>query len=584
MVALAPGTGGTLSRLRSEYTRILRALPARHRTVVLVLLAGNVAGAALEVLALWLLGALMSVLTPGAAQASPPAVLSGWLGSGPAAITGLVALTTLAFLLKNLFMGALAWTEATFAFSLQSRFAHRALGNMLAMDYAVVGRRSASEYLTLLTTDLNLFIQHYILPTFTVVSETLLLLAVLGYLLWLQPALSGILILAVGGAAWGAMHWSRRVIAAAGQRRQALEDDRMRRLREVLTHLREVYVYRAGEHARERLHVGLGELACVYRLFQLMATGPRFALEIVLVAVLMAAIVFGLRGDERHLLIVSMGVFAAAGFRLLIGANRLIMGTQGIRFARPAMARIMELLEATPLPGRKPGGPLPARRSVQTLSLRAARYDYPGRPTPVLASIDLAVPRGTMVGIKGASGTGKTTLLEVLSGLRPPTGGDVLADGVPLHGPEEFFGLVAYVGQSPAIFSDTIRGNVAFGTAAGNVDDARVWKALEAAHLASLIRSLPGQLDTPLGEGSGFSLSGGQAQRLALARALYADCPFLLLDEPTSALDPATEAEVVTTLQEIARDRGVLVVSHRAHPLECCDVVHEMRDGTMHRI
>lgn len=580
---MAPESGGTFARLNSEYARILRVLPPRHRAIVVLLLAGNLAGAALEVFALWLLGALIAMIAPGAGQSAAPSVLTNLVGAGPAVAAWLVAITTAAFLLKNLFMATLAWVEATLSFSLQSRFADKAVGNMLAMDYADTARRSPSEYLTLLTSDLNLFIQHYLLPTFTAVSETLLLLAVMGFLLWLQPTLTAALILCVGGAAWIAMHRSRRVIAAAGVRRQVLEDDRMRRLREVVVHLREVYVYRAGEHARERLHRGQGELVRVYRLFQLMATAPRFALEVVLVAVLMAAIVVGLGGEGRHMLIVNLGVFAAAGFRLLIGANRLIMSMQGIRFARPAMTRILEALEMRPRPAPAMAPPVGSRSSAGVLSLRSVRYAYPGNPEPVLTDVDLDIPRGKLVGIKGSSGTGKTTLLEVLCGLRAPTGGEVLADGMALHGPQAFFGLVAYAGQSPAVFSDTIRGNVAFGSPGGDIDDTRVWKALEGAHLATLVRSLPGQLDAVLGERAGFSLSGGQAQRLALARALYADAPFLLLDEPTSALDPATEADVVATLREIARERGVLVVSHRPHPLQCCDLVYELREGSMYR-
>jgi ABC-type multidrug transport system fused ATPase/permease subunit len=579
---MARDAGGTFSRLCAEYTRVLRALPTRYRGVVLLLLAGNIAGAALEVLALWLLGSLMSAIAPGTTQPAP-SVVSTALGTGAVTTAWVVAATTLAFLLKNLFMGALEWGEATFSFSLQSRFADKALTNLLALDYAVVARRPASEYLTLLTTDLRLVIEHYVLPSFTVASETFLLVSILGFLFWLQPVLTGAFVLFVGGAAWVVIHWSRRVMGTAGARRQALEDDRMCRLREVLTHLREVHVYRAGGHARERLLVGLEQLARVYRAFRLMAGGPRFALEVVLVAVLMAAIIFGLRNDERHTLIVSLGVFTAAGFRFLIGANRLIMSTQGIRFARPAMVRILGMLEEAPantFPIPTAPRPTPAR----TLSLRAVRYDYPGSSVPALENVDLSIACGTLVGIKGGSGTGKTTLLEVLSGLRRPTAGDVLVDDVPLGSPQEFFGVVAYAGQSPAIFSDTIRGNVALGVTEGNVDDAQVWAALEGAHLAAFVRSLPGQLDALLGEGTGFNMSGGQAQRLALARALYADCPFLLLDEPTSALDPATEADVVSTLREIASKRGVLVVSHRPHPLQCCDAVYEMREGAIHRI
>jgi ATP-binding cassette, subfamily B, bacterial PglK len=584
---MTPESGASLPQVRADYRRIWRVLPRRFRSGLLLLLAATLCGAALEVLALWLLGALMSVITPGAAHPSGPTAglveVLGGTGDGPA--FRLIAITASAFLVKNLFMAGVAWAEATFAFTLQSHLADRVLRGILVQDYVAAATRPASEYLNLLTHDLHLIIQQFVLPTLTVASETLLLLSVVGFLLWLEPGLTGAVIVCVGGAAWLLVHWSRRVMGTIAQRRQRLEDERLRKLRELFGHLREVYVYRAGTQAREWLQSGLGEIARVYRLFQLMTTGPRFALEVVLVSVLLAAIVVGLRNQERQALIVSVGVFAASGFRLLIGANRLIMSMQGIRFSRPAILRMLDVLaRGDALPDPLPTEAPKLQDTAHTLTLREVQYRYPGAASPVLAAVDLTLSRGTLVGIRGGSGTGKTTLLEVLGGLRSPTGGEILADARPLRSAGEFFHLVGYVGQSPAVFSDSIRGNVAFGTAASEVDDERVWRALEGARLATLVRSLPHGLDARLGEGAGFSLSGGQAQRLSLARALYANCQFLLLDEPTSALDLATEEEVVATLEAIARDRAVLVVSHRPRPLQSCDVLYELRDGRLCRV
>jgi ABC-type transport system involved in cytochrome bd biosynthesis fused ATPase/permease subunit len=129
------------------------------------------------------------------------------------------------------------------------------------------------------------------------------------------------------------------------------------------------------------------------------------------------------------------------------------------------------------------------------------------------------------------------------------------------------------------VFPDTIRANVAFGLAPEAIDDQAVWSALARARLDEVVRGLPGQLDFMLGTQQ--TLSGGQTQRLALARAIYMDCDYLLLDEPTAALDSETEQQLLATFKELAVTTGVVVVSHRAAPIEAADLVWELVDGRL---
>jgi ABC-type multidrug transport system fused ATPase/permease subunit len=370
-------------------------------------------------------------------------------------------------------------------------------------------------------------------------------------------------------------------VAAQGRRRQEIEDARLQRLREIFDHLREVYVYRAAGQAARLLRSATEDLTSVYRTFQMLSTGPRFILEVVLIGVLLAAVVAGLK-EHAQSLIVSVGVFAASGFRLLVGANRVIMSAQAIRFGQPSLDRVLSALPQELTEGACAAAAAQAvSASADTLALRDVEFRYPGSDTILLSRAEIEVRRGVMIGIRGGSGGGKTTLLEVLAGLRPPTSGSVLVDGRPLTDPgTQLFRLVGYVAQSPAVFSDTVRRNVAYGYEDHEIDDSRVWVALRQAHLDEFVRSLPGGLDFVLAS-TALNLSGGQAQRISLARALYPECSFLLLDEPTSALDPATEAQIVSTLSELSEFCGVLVVSHRPKPLEACQAVYELRQGRL---
>jgi ABC-type transport system involved in cytochrome bd biosynthesis fused ATPase/permease subunit len=191
--------------------------------------------------------------------------------------------------------------------------------------------------------------------------------------------------------------------------------------------------------------------------------------------------------------------------------------------------------------------------------------------------VDFELPRRSLVAVKGRSGAGKSTLLEIMAGLRTPASGVVELDGRRIAHKQALVGRVAYAGQQPAVFPDTIRANVAFGVPPAAVDDEAVWGALARAHLDDVVRGLPGHLDYLLGSQQG--LSGGQVQRLALARALYMDCDYLLLDEPTAALDAETEQQLLATFRELAATTGVVVVSHRPAPLQVADTVWELSGG-----
>lgn len=562
-----------------------RLLPSRLRTGALLLLAATLIAAGLEVMGLAALAAVMSALTPGNASSSF-ALLAGLFGPpGETATLRLVAFCALVFFAKNAFMAAVAWAEATFAFRLYAHLSDLTVRTTLESEYEEVARKRPSELLNLLTGDLIAIVLHMALPALTLLSESLLMLAVVGFLFWAEPGFTMIVVGVLGGLG-AAMVWaSRRAIASQGRRRQQIEDERIRRLREIFDHLREIYIYRAGGNATRQLRAVTNDTVSVYRAFQMLSTGPRFMLEVALIGVLLSAIAISLSGDGMESLIVSVGVFAASGFRLLVGANRLIMSAQTIRFAQSSMARLLAAAQPRERASRPVlvESPPPACAAVahQALALRDVEFRYPGASVPVLHEVSLEIRRGTMTGIKGGSGGGKTTLLEVMAGLRRPGAGAVVLDGRPLTDPgRDLFRLVGYVGQTAAVFTDTIRRNVAYGFEDAAIEDVRVWAALEKSRLADFVRGLPRGLDTELGTAA-VHFSGGQAQRLALARALYTRCSFLLLDEPTSALDPATEAEVVETLCALARDCAILVVSHRPRPLLACDAVYEMRHGRL---
>lgn len=562
-----------------QYRQLWSRLAPLHRVGAVGLTLGNILASALEVLGLALFGAVLLQLTQGEGIAHRPglAAMFAWLGHPD--LRTVTAACGFVYVAKNLLMLALGWLEARFTFGVQTHLSVHTLAAMLGQDYEDASRGNQSARINLLTSGMYALAFNVLLPCLAVVAEATLMIALVLFLVLTQPTFIMGMLLVLAVAAGVLVLVSRRLVLQLGATRHRTEDDKLQLLSGIFGHLREMYIYAAGERAVLHLQALLIRQAATYRGYQLLQTSPRFVLEMVLVGVLMAVVYWRAGAAMDPMLVVSIGVFGVAGFRLLLGINRIVSCVQAMRFAGATLDRINEAVgdtAATAMPRRI----LRAGGHEGTTSLRLVRVSYAYEPgKPVLDGVDLEVPRGALVAVKGRSGAGKSTLLDIAAGLRTPTGGWVELDGRRISRKQDLVGRVAYAGQQPAVFPDTIRANVAFGMAPEAIDDAGVWRALARARLDETVRGLPGQLDFRLGYAQ--SLSGGQVQRLALARALYLECDYLLLDEPTAALDVETELELLATLKELAATTGVLVVSHRPAPLEAADIVLELADGRL---
>ncbi|MBK0391277.1 ATP-binding cassette domain-containing protein [Ramlibacter algicola] len=559
-----------------NHLRLWAHLAPLHRAGAVVLTIGNVVASVLEVIALALFGALLLHLTQGAPATAPLPGLGTLGGAGLRTIT--VACGAI-YLAKNLLMVFLAWLEARLAFGVQVHLSVKTLASLMGQDYEDASRVDESTKINLLVGGMSYFAFNVLLPGLTLLAEATVMVALVLFLVLTQPLFVSGMLATLCAVAGILVAVSRRVVLRLGVDRHGFEDQRLKLLSGIFGHLREMYVYAATPRAVVHLQALLTRLAATYRGFQMLQASPRFVLELALIGVLLLVVYRQSGGTVAPALVVSMGVFGVAGFRLLLGINRLVGCVQAMRFAGPTIEKILRALSTPAVHGAHAAAAVHrSHPGPAVLKLAGVSYAYePGKP--VLQGLDLELRRGTIVGIKGRSGAGKSTLLDIVAGLRTPGSGWIELDGQRIAHKQELVGRVAYAGQQPAVFPDTVRANVAFGRPPETVDDGAVWRALAAAHLDHVVRALPHGLDHRLGFGQ--SLSGGQVQRLALARALYMDCHFLLLDEPTAALDPETERELLATLREVASTTAVVLVSHRPAPLEAADVVLDLRDGRL---
>jgi ATP-binding cassette subfamily C protein len=216
-----------------------------------------------------------------------------------------------------------------------------------------------------------------------------------------------------------------------------------------------------------------------------------------------------------------------------------------------------------------------------TVELDSVTFTHTGAAQPAVRDVSFTIEPGSYVALVGPSGAGKTTLADLVLGLNSPESGSVLVDGVSARTTrEQKPGLMAYVPQRPGLVSGTLVDNIALGRDPESVDFDRVTAVLEKARLTDLVSELPEGVHTRLGKNSD-SLSGGQIQRLGLARALYTNPKLIVLDEATSALDAEAEASISESIRNIGSDTTVIVIAHRLSTVQKADVVHVIDNGKL---
>ena len=298
-------------------------------------------------------------------------------------------------------------------------------------------------------------------------------------------------------------------------------------------------------------------------------------------AVLIGAAQFILQ-DASHA-IATLAIFLAAGSRIAPAVLRLQQGTVLIKTALGAASPTLDLIDALG------NAPLTVNTDDKVdilhegfsseISIENVSLIYPNKIVPAIANVTIAIPAGTSVAFVGPSGAGKTTIIDILLGVLIPDSGSVLVSGLPpLLAVAKWPGAVSYVPQDVVIAAGTIRENIALGYPMVEATDELVNSALKVAHLDEFVASLPDGIDTQVGE-RGARISGGQRQRLGIARAMFTRPHLLVLDEATSSLDGETEASISEAIHALRGSTTVVIIAHRLSTVRNADQVVYLSDG-----
>lgn len=328
--------------------------------------------------------------------------------------------------------------------------------------------------------------------------------------------------------------------------------------------------------------------ANVARNYAVLNNLPRLLIETVfMVSVLLFILLYMLRGGDIKALVPQLSAMAVAGIRVMPGTNRINTYLSEIAYSQPCLDYLYENLNESmkmdvngSVTGlTKEDMQAPPRVELQDrIVLDHITYAYPNTDKNIFTDAHMEVKKGQSVGIMGPSGAGKSTIVDILLGLLHVQAGTITCDGVNIFDNyAAWLAKIGYIPQSIYLIDESIRDNIAFGIDADKIDDKRIWEVLEEAQLKEFVEQLPEGLDTTIGD-RGVRISGGQRQRLGIARALYHNPEILVFDEATSALDTDTEKAVMDAINSFHGRKTMVIIAHRLNTIAKCDVIYKVED------
>jgi len=496
----------------------------------------------------------------------------------------LFALGVLVFVLLVIslaFKALTTYAQTRFALMREYSIGKRLVEGYLHQPYSWFLNRHSADLGKTILSEVQTVINNGMTPLMTLMAQSTVTLALLILLIIVDPLLAlsvGVVLgLAYAGIFAIMSSWLKRL----GQARIKANQERFTAVSEAFGAAKEVKVGGLEQAYIQRFATPAEIYAKGQATAQVISQLPRFALEAIAFGGMLLVMLYLMTKSSSFAAAVPIiALYAFSGYRLMPALQQVYKAFTLLRFAGPALDALHQDLMGLQAADVQHGHikPLPL---TQAITLEQVSYRYPNAPQPAVRGIDLTIPAHSTVGFVGATGSGKTTTVDVILGLLEPQEGHLSVDGQPITAANrrQWQRTIGYVPQNIYLADDSVSANIAFGVNAKDIDQEAVERAAKIANLHEfVVNDLPQGYATTVGE-RGVRLSGGQRQRIGIARALYHNPQVLILDEATSALDNLTEQAVMEAVNNLGHDITIILIAHRLSTVRQCDQIYLLERG-----
>jgi|GEM_PF-691372 len=484
------------------------------------------------------------------------------------------------YLIKNIVAAVEVFYQNFSIQKMNYHFKNKLLYRYAEADYGFYLTRNSSLGMQVVGGDVEQVFSNGIISLASILSEVVVFLCLIGMVIYMKPLLA-IIIFGIGVVLWLIItkglfpkfyRWGQLMQEAAMYSGQTLLQFFHAFKEIILLGKLEAFVnvYQYHSYRKSHLHAIQNATNAL----------PRMMIEVLFVGLFVTTIAFlCLKHESPMQMLGILSGYLYVGFRLMPGLNRIINQLNTFKSVIPAIERVFS--EYNTVAAKENYIDVPNFNFKKFICLKAVSFSYPNADQDAIRNISFEINKGERIGIVGETGSGKSTLVDLILGLLKPYLGVVCVDEYPVNS-YQWHKKIGYVPQSVYLIDDTIEANIAFGEQ--KIDELKLNIAIDAAQLRKFIDLLPNGPKTIVGE-RGVRLSGGERQRIAIARALYRNPEVLIFDEATSALDNDTESRLIETIHAVvSQNHTVIMIAHRLTTLKDCDRIIVMENGAIKQI
>lgn len=483
-------------------------------------------------------------------------------------IFALIALLVVLFTLKNLFSIFVYYRQNQFAYDTSIGLIERQMSHLFSSSYLRVLDRNSNYIVRDIANIPGEFARNVLIPILRVTNEWIVVAVIVLGLMIYNVKIFLLIFLSIVPMVGLIMYATKRRADQISLRRNDIEPLSFKVAFEAVFSFADIRLYNKEHFFVKRVSSHFRKLYDIFLWIYTLQRVPNRVMEtiIIIAIMLLYGVVILWMQDSTDRIFTVLLLFATAAYRVMPSLNEILASLILMR----SSSYVFDILNEHDIRFEA----IDRHEKVsfaETVELRDLDYSYPASGEHILQKLNLTIYKGDMIGIFGETGSGKSTLAKILSQLLFQDSGELLVDGKPLEDQQGWHNTVAFVPQNFYLLNSSVSENIAFGYNEQEIDRQLLQKVVCQAGLDDVIVRLEEGMNTTVGE-FGAKLSGGQSQRLALARALYKGTELLILDESTSALDPETEHRLLETLRQLHREEGltVLIISHKRSTLSYC--------------
>jgi len=489
--------------------------------------------------------------------------------------------TLILLLLTNIISAVVEWMIIRFSKVMEYRLATQLMNQYLSNKYVFFLENNSSKLGKNIISEVQRCIDGVILPLMVGCSKFVTAIFIITLLVYVEPtAAFGMSILFGGGYLLIYVFVRKRLFELGALSSEALLK-RFKTINEAFLGAKDIKLRGIEQNFVTRFNKSAKKLAH-YNIYQhVVSIMPRYLLEsMAFGGVVLVMIYLVNQGDSAENILPTVALYAMAGYKLMPALQNIYSSIVTLKFNAPALIILTDDLIINSTINKVEKSNLPLTKFTKNIILKSVSFKYLNAKKYAIQDINLTIKPRTTVGIVGSTGSGKTTLVDVILGLLEPNSGYISIDNNRLNSSNIHLlqQKIAYMPQNVFLIDDTIAANIAFGLEKDEIDLERVLIASKTANLHDFISGFSKGYDTEIGE-QGVRLSGGERQRVGIARALYGNQEILVLDEGTSALDTITESSLMESIHKLSHKKTIILIAHRLSTVKKCDIIYLLNEG-----